>query len=87
MNGREKGRGVFGIAGGNAAPALEMKDGVLHQVAQLVEVLIVVTPDQAMLSGRYDRSHALTQGLADNGVGIVTAVGHQMVGRYSFYEP
>ena len=87
MSGSEKGRGVFRIAGGKAAPALEMKNGVLHQVAQFVEVSIVGTPDQAMFSGRYDRSHALTHGLADDGIGIVASVRHQAVGPYSLNEP
>ncbi len=58
MNGSQEGRGVFGVASGDAAPAFEVKHGIFHEVTQLVDVLVVRTLHEAILFGRDDGSHA-----------------------------
>ena len=41
MDGGKEGSGVFGVAGGDAAPTLDVEEGVFDPVAQLVEVCVV----------------------------------------------
>ncbi len=84
LDGGEKGRGVFGIARGDSAPALEMKEGILDQMAQFVEVAVNFSLDLAIFLGRYLRLHALLSRLRQDGVGVVTAIGQQMLGGEAF---
>jgi hypothetical protein len=55
-------------------------------MAKLVEVLVILALLDSMLSGRDDRGHALPGGLGEDRVGVVTAIGKQVVGRYPLDE-
>ena len=77
--GQERGS-VFGVARGDAAPALQVQEGVFHQVPALVQVPIIGTLDRAVLSWRNDRVHAMCLDMLDEGVAIVSPVGDQMRG-------
>ncbi len=70
----------------DAAPAFEVEDGVFHQVTKLIEVLVVVALNKSMLSRRNDSNHALLGGLLEDGIGIVTTVGKEVVSSYAFNE-
>ena len=86
MDGSEEGRCPFGIAGGNSSPALEVEHGVFHQMAEFIEVLVVIALDDPVPFGRNDRAHSLPGRLFKNGVGIVAPVGQKMPGSQAFDE-
>ena len=86
MDGSEKGRGPLRIAGGNPPPAFEVEDGVLHQMAQFIEVFVVVALDEPVLFGRDYRIHSLSCRLLQNGISIVAPIGQKMVCGYAFDE-
>ena len=79
MDSGEEGRRVLGVAGGDPAPAFEVQKGVLHEMAQLVEVAVVFPEHPAVFPGRDHRLHALPFGLRDDGVAVVALVGNQAV--------
>ena len=83
MDGGEKRRSVFGVTGGDATSTLEVKEGVFDQMAQFVEVAVVFALEEAMSSGRDDRSHALFCGLLEDGIGVVAAISQQIGGAHS----
>jgi len=60
-----------------------VEEGIFHQMAQFVEIPVVVSLDFAMFSGRDHGLHPLLGGLIEDRVGVVAAVGQQMFGRYS----
>ena len=61
-----------------------MQEGILDQVAQFVEVAVNFSLDLAIFLGRYLRLHALLLSLGQNGVGVVTAIGQQVLGGDAF---
>jgi len=83
LDGGQEGSGVFGVAGGNAPPTLEVEEGIFDQMTQFVEIPVVFPLDFAVLPGRDHRRHALFSGLLKDRVGVVPAIGQQMFGRYS----
>lgn len=84
MDGGEEGSGVFGVSGGDTAPALEGEPGVVDQVAQFVEVFIIRPWHGSVLLRRDNRIHALHGGLLKNGIRIIPFLGDQVVGVYAF---
>ena len=86
MDEGEEGRGSLCVSGCNASPSLEVEEGVFHQVAEFVEVLIVRALDESVLSGRDHRTGSLCLGLRKNGVRVVAAIGHQMLCFYACDE-
>ena len=87
MDGGEEGGGVFGVAGGDAAPAFEVKKGVFDPVAQLVEVFVIGSLHGAVFLGGDNRVHALTFSLFQDGVGVIPLVGQQMFGAQALNQP
>ncbi len=83
MDGGEEGGGVFGVAGRDAAPALEMQKGVLNKVTMSIEVRVILSLLLPILAGRDHRAHALSGGLRDEGITVVTLVGQQVLGAES----
>ena len=81
MDGSEEGGRVFCVAGGNASPAFEVEEGIFDQVAQFVEIPVVIALDFAVFPGRYDHLHVLFGGLFEDRVGVIPAIGQQMFGR------
>jgi hypothetical protein len=86
LNGSQEGGGLFGVAGGNASPALEMKESILDQVTQLVEGFVVVALEGSVLFGRNDGGHPLLGGSFENGIGIITPVGQEIIGPEAFNQ-
>lgn len=80
MDGGEEGAAVFRVARGDAAPAFEMKKGVFDQVARFVKVMIVVPWVFSVFLWRDDRAHTPNRRLSEQGIGVVSPVGYQMVG-------
>ena len=81
-DGQKRGR-LFCIAGCNSTPALEMQEGILNQMAQLIEVFVIFALDLAVFSWRNHRLHSLSLGWSDNGVGIVASISQQVIGFYA----
>lgn len=86
MRGSKKRGGIFGVAGRYASPALEVEPGVLDQVAQFVEVYVIVALVGAILFWRDHGDHSLVGGLLKDRVGVIASVGQQIVCAYSFDE-
>ena len=63
-----------------------MKEGILHQMAQLVEMLVIFALNLSVSSRRDDRFYSLGESLRNNGVGIVTSISQQVVGFYAIDE-
>ena len=68
---------MFGVAGSDTAPPLAVQQGVLDQVAQLVESLIIFTPFFAVLLGRHNRFHALCEGFLKDGMAVIPRIRQQ----------
>lgn len=86
LSGRQERGGVFGVPSGNASPAFKVENGVFNQVAQLVEVLVIVTLNHAMSAGRDDGDDVLTGAVIEQGVGVVATIGKEVVSVYAFDE-
>ena len=83
MQGGEEGSGALGIAGGDTAPSLEVKDGIFHQMAQFVEMLVIDAWRFAVAARRNLRLHLLSGGLFHDSVAVVAFVGDQVFGGQS----
>ena len=81
MDGGEEGCGVLGVTGGDAAPALEMKERVLDKVPGLIEFLVVFAHHPAVLFRRNDRLHSPIFRLFDDRIGVISLVRQQMFRR------
>ena len=75
LNESKESGSLFGIAGCDPPPTFEMQEGVLDQMAQFIEMLIVFSLKLSVLPWRNDRLYSLRKSLRNNGVGIVAAVG------------
>ena len=79
MDGGKEGGRILRVAGGDAAPALEVQKRVFDQMAQLVEVFVVSPPNGAVLLGRDHGLHALLFGLFEDGVAVIAPVRDQII--------
>lgn len=84
MYGGEEGVCAFGISGGDSSPLFDVEEGIFDQVAQFVEVLVVVARLFTIAARRNLRLHALPGGLSHNGVAVVSLVCDQVLGRQPF---
>ena len=78
--------GVFGVASGDSAPAFEVEEGVLYEMAQLVKVGVIFSEHFAVSSGWNDRLHALPFGLFHDGVAVIAFVGDQVSRLESIHQ-
>ena len=74
MHGSEEGVSAFGVAGCDAAPALEVQEGILDQVSCLVESLVIFPLLLAVAFGWNLYLHALFGGLGDDCVAVVAPI-------------
>ena len=86
LDGGEEGGGSLGVARGDASPSLEVEEGVLHEAAPPVGLLVVVALHLAALHGRDDHLHARRQRRLDDGVRVVALVAEQLLGGGTLYE-
>lgn len=77
---------AFGISCGDTSPLFEVEEGIFNQVAQFVEMLVVVARLFAVLARRNLRLHALAGGLLHDSVAIVAFVGDQVPGFQPFNQ-
>lgn len=77
---------AFGISRGDTSPLFEVEEGIFNQVAQFVEMLVVVARLFAVLARRNLRLHALAGGLLHDSVAIVAFVGDQVPGFQPFNQ-
>ena len=87
MHGGEEGGGIFGVSGGDAAPAPEMKKRVLDKVPGLIEFLVVFAHHLAVLFRRNDRLHSLVSRLPEDRVAIVSLVSQEILRRDALDQP
>ena len=86
MHERQEGRKPFGVAGGNAPPFLHAKKRIFDQVAQLVEVFVVMPRHLAVNARGNDGFHPGLLDAFHNGIRVVPAVGQKGVGVQPFDE-
>lgn len=80
MDGREKGRAVFGVAGGDAAPTFEVKKRIFDPVALSVERFVEIALNGSVFLRGDHGDHPLRGGLFEDRVGVVAPIRDQMVG-------
>ena len=83
--GEERGR-VFGVSGGDAAPALEVQERVFNQMPQLVTVVVVRPLGRAVFARWNHHRPTLACGLIDDRIAIIPFVGNQMFRRDPFNQ-
>lgn len=61
-----------------------MQKSVLDEMSMSVEVLVIASLLLSVLTRRNHGNHALSGGLFDDGIAVVTLVGQQVFGTESF---
>lgn len=79
MHGRQKRGGTFCISCGNAAPFFGVAKGVFYQMAQFIEVYVVISLHFAVFARWNLHSHALLRRLRHNGVGVIALIRKQVI--------
>lgn len=77
---------MFGVSGGDAAPALEVQERVFNQMPQFVQVFVVRPLGRTIFARRNHRRHTLAFGLIDDRIAIIPFVGNQMFRRDPFNQ-
>jgi len=77
---------MFGVSGGDTAPAFEIQECVLDQMPQFVQCLVVRPWRDSVVSGRNHHVHAPACGLLDDRVAVVAFIGNQMLGHDPFHQ-
>ena len=77
---------MFGVSSRDAAPALEMQEGVLDQMPQFVQFLVVRSLRGSVFSRRNHHVHATACGLLDDRIAVVAFIGNQMRCRDPFHQ-
>lgn len=81
-DGEERGQ-ILGVACCDAAPLLDVQEGVLHQVSQAIEMLVVMALDLAIFARRNLCLHPQLLGLLDDGIAVIALVRDQMFSTQS----
>lgn len=77
---------MFGVSGGDTAPAFEMQECVLDQMSQFVQFFVVRSLRGSVFSGRNHRVHAPACGLLNERIAVVAFIGNQMLCRDPFHQ-
>ena len=84
MHSRQKRSGAFGISGRDAAPFFDVSNGIFYQMAQFVEVYVVISLHFAVLTRWNLHPHALFGRLRYNRVCVITLIRKQIIGLQAF---
>lgn len=82
MDSGEEGGGIFGVACGDAAPAFEVQKGVLDEMAQLIEILVIRSLGCATFLRRDHGVHLLCLRLCEDRIGVIAFVCQKMLRRH-----
>jgi len=82
LNSGDKRRGVLSVPGGDTAPTFQVQEGVFNQVAQTIQIYIIITLDFAVFLWRYHDFHVLRQGLLNDLLAVISLVGQKPPGIY-----
>jgi len=77
---------MFGVSGGNTAPAFEMQECVLDQMPEFVQLLVVRSLCGSVFSGRNHRVDTPACGLLDERIAVVAFIRNQMLCRDPFHQ-
>ncbi len=83
LDGGQKRSGPFRIAGSDASPTREMQEGILDQVPQLIQMLVIRPLFLAIFPRRNLRLHALATCLLHDGIPVIAFIGQQVLGADS----
>ena len=86
LDGCEKRGRVFGVAGNDSAPTLEVEKSVFHQVPQCIKGLVILPLLFAILARRNLGVHSLVACWFNNGIAVVALIGQQMPGIYALNQ-
>ena len=79
MNGSEERSGVFGVPCRNTAPAFQVQKGIFHEMAYLVQTLVVRSLTGAIFLRGNHGLHALRLGLRKQSIAIIASIRQQIV--------
>ena len=77
LYGSDKSISSFGVAGGNSPPAFENKETVFHQMAQSVEIFIVIPLFLAVSLWRNYSFHARRCRIGQNIICVIASISQQ----------
>lgn len=66
---------MLGVSSGNAAPALEVQEGIFHEMAHFIEIFVIFSLFFSVSFWRYFRLHSLFNSLFNNGIRIIALIG------------
>lgn len=70
---------MLGVSSGNAAPALEVQEGIFHEMAHFIEIFVIFSLFFSVSFWRYFRLHSLFNSLFNNGIRIIALIGQQVL--------
>ena len=68
---------MFGVSGGDTPPTLEEQEGILYQMAKLIQVAVVFTLNLAILLRWNHNLHSCVMSLIDDNVCIIATISEQ----------
>ena len=81
MNERQEGNGELVVSRGDASEVLDAVEKAFDQIAALVEMLVEIPRIEPVGARRYNRFAALSLNQFDEGIRVVSLVGHDMQSR------
>jgi hypothetical protein len=74
VNSSEEGSRIFGIAGGDSAPTLEVQESVFNEMPNLIEIFVILSLDFTILFWRDNDVHSLIDSLIYNGIAVIPTI-------------
>jgi len=71
-------RGVFCVAGCDAAPPLDMQERILDQMAKFIEIFVIFSLYFSIFSWGNNGPHPLVFGLLHDGIAVIAPISQQM---------
>ena len=81
MNERQEGSGELVVSRGDASEVLDAVEKAFDQIAALVEMLVEIPRIEPVGARRYNRFAALSLNQFDEGIRVVSLVGHDVQSR------
>ncbi len=74
MNSSKEGSRIFGIAGDDSVPTLEVQEGVFNERANLIEIFVILSLDFTILLWRNNNVHSLIGSLIYIGIAVMPTI-------------
>ena len=80
----QKGCRVLGVPRGNAAPLLQLQDGILDKMPKAIEIFVILTLHLAVLFGRNHNLHTRLLRQINDCIAVIGLVRYQSIRVYAF---